>query len=115
MEVLFLGTGTAVPVRQHSPAGLIVKTEGQCLLFDIGPGTLGRLQLVDVSYDQIDHLLLTHLHPDHTLDLATLLLVFNYAPDAERTAPFPITGCRGCGSLFQTHGGPVSRSCPRVF
>lgn len=101
MEVLFLGSGTAVPVRQHSPSGLIIKTEGQCLLFDIGPGTLGRLQLVDVDYAQIDHLLLTHLHPDHTLDLATLLLVFNYAPNAERTAPFPITGCRGVEAFFK--------------
>ena len=100
MEILFLGTGTAIPIRQHSPAGLIVKTAGQCLLFDIGSGTLGRLHLVDVTYGQIDQLLLTHLHPDHTLDLATLLLVFNYAPHAERTAPFPITGCRGARAFF---------------
>jgi len=101
MEILFLGTGTAVPVRQHSPAGLIIKTEGRCLLFDIGPGTLGRLQLVDVTYDQIDQLLLTHLHPDHTLDLATLMLAFNYAPNAARTAAFPITGCRGVEAFFK--------------
>ncbi len=101
MEILFLGTGTAVPIRQHSPSALIVRTAGQCLLFDIGPGTLSRLHLVDVTYDQINHLLLTHLHPDHTLDLATLLLVFNYAPNAERTAPFPITGCRGVEAFFK--------------
>ncbi len=95
MDVFLLGTGTAIPVEKHSPSGLVVKAAGQRLLFDIGPGTLGRLRMADLECGQIDHLLLTHLHPDHTLDLATLLLVFNYAPNAERTAPFPITGCRG--------------------
>lgn len=102
MEIFLLGTGTAIPIQQHSPSGLVVKAGGQCLLFDIGPGTLGRLNLAGVEYFQIDHLLLSHLHPDHTLDLATLLLIFNYAPNAERTSPFPITGCRGFKD-FYTH------------
>ena len=95
MDIYFLGSGTAVPSKQHAPAGLIVIASGQRLLLDIGPGTLTRLDLAGITYDQIDHLLLTHFHPDHTLDLATLLQVFNYAPEAERTMPFPITGCRG--------------------
>jgi ribonuclease BN (tRNA processing enzyme) len=107
MEIFLLGTGTAIPIKEHSPAGLIVKVGGQCLLLDIGPGTLGRLHLAHVDCGQIDHLLLTHLHPDHTLDLATLLLVFNYAPNTERTAPFPITGCRGlqdfCGRMVNLY------------
>jgi Metal-dependent hydrolases of the beta-lactamase superfamily III len=101
MEIFLLGTGTAIPIKQHSPSGLIVKDSGQCLLFDIGPGTLGRLHLAGVDYDQINHLLLSHLHPDHTLDLATLLLIFNYAPNKERTTPFPITGCRGLEGFYK--------------
>jgi ribonuclease BN (tRNA processing enzyme) len=101
MEIFFLGTGTSIPVQQHSPAGLIVKAQDQYLLFDIGPGTLGRLHLAGIDYNRIDHLFLTHLHPDHTLDLATLLLVFNYAPGAERTAPFQITGGRDLQDFFQ--------------
>ena len=95
MDVFLLGTGTAIPIEGHSPSGLVVKASGRNLLFDIGPGTLGRLRFAGIDCSQIDDLLLTHLHPDHTLDLATLLLVFNYAPNAQRTAPFSITGCRG--------------------
>ena len=101
MEVFFLGTGTSIPNPQHSPAGLIIKVQDRHLLFDIGPGTLGRLHLAGIAYDQIDQLLLTHLHPDHTLDLATLLLVFNYAPGAERTIPFQITGGRDLQDFFR--------------
>jgi ribonuclease Z len=101
MEIFLLGTGTAIPIKQHSPSGLIVKAGRQCFLFDIGPGTLGRLHMAGVGYDQINHLFISHLHPDHTLDLATLLLIFNYAPNAERTTPFPITGCRGLEDFYK--------------
>ncbi len=101
MEIFFLGTGTSIPALEHSPAGLIIRTADRCWLFDIGPGTLSRLHLAGVTYDRIDQLFLTHLHPDHTLDLATLLLAFNYAPGAERTAPFPITGGRDLPDFFE--------------
>ena len=107
MEIFLLGTGTSIPVEGHSPAGILVKAAGQCLLFDIGPGTLGRLHYAGIECARIDELLLTHLHPDHTLDLATLLLVFNYAPGAERTAPFQITAGRDIhdfsGRLFHLY------------
>jgi ribonuclease BN (tRNA processing enzyme) len=100
MEISLLGTGTAIPNPQHSPSGMMVEAGGQRVLLDIGPGTLGRLQRAGFECGQIDHLLLSHLHPDHTLDLATLMLVFNYAPNAERTQAFTITGCRGLQDFF---------------
>lgn len=123
MEIFFLGTGTSIPIRQHSPAGLIVKAGARCLLFDIGPGTLGRLHYAGIDYSAIDQLLLTHLHPDHTLDLATLLLVFNYAPGAERTSPFPITGgrdledfCRRLISLYpEVAPASFTLQCQQVY
>jgi len=95
IDIILLGTGTAVPVKQHSPAGMVVIADGLHLLIDIGPGTLSRLEKADISYNQVDRLLLTHFHPDHTLDLATLLLIFNYAPGAGRKRPFTITSCEG--------------------
>ena len=101
MEIYLLGTGTAIPVKQHSPAGMVIIADGMRLLFDIGPGTLSRLEQAGISYDQIDRLLLTHFHPDHTLDLATLLLIFNYAPGATRTSPFTITSCTGIEDFLQ--------------
>ncbi|HUH96931.1 MAG TPA: MBL fold metallo-hydrolase [Anaerolineales bacterium] len=115
MEIFLLGTGTAIPIKQHSPAGLVIKAEEQCLLFDIGPGTLGRLYLADATYDQINHLLLSHLHPDHTLDLATLLLIFNCAPNAERITPFPITGCRGLEDFIKSMVGLYPEIAPLTF
>jgi ribonuclease BN (tRNA processing enzyme) len=101
MEIILLGTGTAVPVKQHSPAALVVIADGVQLLFDIGPGTLSRLEQAGLVYTRLNHLLLTHFHPDHTLDLATLLLVFNYAPGAVRSMPFEITAPFGVEDFLQ--------------
>jgi ribonuclease BN (tRNA processing enzyme) len=115
MEIFLLGSGTAIPVPQHSTAGLILKAGGQQLLFDIGPGTLTRLHLADVECGELDHLLLTHLHPDHTLDLATLLLVYNYAPGAERKRPFEITGCRGLAKFYKRMVDLYPEVAPSTF
>ncbi len=115
MEVILLGTGTAIPIQQHSPSGLILRAGSQHLLFDIGPGTLGQLHLAEVECRQIDELLLTHLHPDHTLDLATLLLVFNYAPNAERRTPFAITGCHGLEDFYDRMVGLYPEVAPSLF
>jgi ribonuclease BN (tRNA processing enzyme) len=101
IDIFLLGTGTAVPVKQHAPAGLVIIAGGKNLLFDIGPGTLSRLEQAGISYSQINQLFLSHFHPDHTLDLATLLLVFNYAPGAARTLPFTITGPVGIEDFLQ--------------
>lgn len=95
MKINFLGTGTAIPIKLHSPAGLLIQVDDQFLQFDIGPGTLSRLNLVDINYRQITQLFISHMHPDHTLDLATLMLIFNFAPGAERKLPFTITACLG--------------------
>lgn len=107
MDIFLLGTGTAIPTKQHSPAGLIVIADGQRVLLDIGPGTLTRLDLAGITYDQLDHILITHLHPDHTLDLATLFQVISSAPNAmllpvaARTKPLSITGCLSTQDFIQ--------------
>jgi ribonuclease BN (tRNA processing enzyme) len=92
MELVILGSGTAIPSKEHSPAGIVVIHEDHSLLIDIGPGTLTRLAQVGIPCDLLDYLLLSHFHPDHTLDLVTLLQVFDSSPDSQRTRPFSIIG-----------------------
>ncbi len=101
MEITILGSGTSIPAEGHCPAGIAISHRGIPLLLDIGPGTLSRLHLAKFTYDQLDTVLLTHLHPDHTLDLATLFQVFDSAPDAQRTKPFSIHGCRGTKGFIE--------------
>lgn len=50
------------------------------LLLDLGSGALGPLQRF-CRPDQVDAVLLSHLHPDHCLDLCGLYVVLRYHPD----------------------------------
>jgi ribonuclease BN (tRNA processing enzyme) len=68
---------------------------------DAGPGTLARFSRIGLNQNQLDTLFITHLHPDHTLDLATILQVFDSTPNAQRTRPFTIYGCPGTKSFYK--------------
>ena len=87
MNVTILGAGTAIPARDHSPAGLFVEAGGERLLFDAGPGTLQRLHAAGGSLFTLDRVFLTHYHLDHCLDLASLLFALRIpAPRRGRPA-----------------------------
>jgi ribonuclease BN (tRNA processing enzyme) len=95
MEIHVLGSGTAIPAEEHNPAGFLVIAAGIPVLLDMGPGTISRLAKTGISYTGVDFALLSHLHPDHTLDLAILLQDFNSTPGWKRTADFTLVGCKG--------------------
>ncbi len=78
-EVIILGSGTGVPsVRRGSP-GLLFVTENTKALIDSGSGTLRRILEAGVDYRDIDVILYTHIHPDHTADLVPYLFACKYA------------------------------------
>jgi ribonuclease BN (tRNA processing enzyme) len=98
-----LGAGGAVPTPSHSPAAYWVTVDRHSLLVDLGPGALVRLVKsgeVLRGTDDIDRVLLTHLHPDHSGDLVALLFAL-HSPVPESTAPFVICGPVGLNRLLE--------------
>ncbi len=87
---------------------------GTPLLFDMGPGTLARLAAAGVSYRDLEYIFLTHLHSDHTLDLATFLQANDSTPGWTRTRPVHLIGSRGTrrfyAQLMQTYPGIAPQS-----
>lgn len=100
MQVTILGAGTAIPARQHSPAGIYVRAAGEHLLFDAGPGTLQRLHALGVTFLQLDRIFLTHYHLDHCLDLPSILFALRI-PEPARTKPLMVYGPRGLKRLYR--------------
>jgi ribonuclease Z len=74
LEVTLLGTGTPLPVMERFGPSILIQAGSETLLFDAGRGCLQRLRQIDVSYDKIDALFLTHLHSDHIVGLPDLWL-----------------------------------------
>jgi len=109
MKLTVLGAGTCLPVRDHSPSGHLVELGDMPILMDAGPGTIARLAARGVRYQDLQYVLVTHLHPDHTLDLLTLLQASNATPGWTRSRPLTLVGCQGLEvfleQLFRTFDG----------
>ncbi len=73
-HLLLLGTQGGPnfnPTRNETASALVV--DDRAYLVDCGYGALGALRKAGVNYRDIAHVFLTHLHDDHTADLAAFL------------------------------------------
>ncbi len=114
-DVTILGAGTGVPLPQRSPAGVLMQIGATPLVFDLGPGTIPRLTAAGASYRDLEFVFLTHLHPDHTLDLVMLLQALNYTPGWTREKPLHLIGCRGTHALYADLVRAYPSIAPRAF
>jgi ribonuclease BN (tRNA processing enzyme) len=99
MELIILGSGTCVPSLTRGSPGLLVRVGNELLVVDSGSGTLGRLLKTGVTYNDIDRLCYTHIHPDHTADLVPCLFACNYG-DAPRKRELQIIAGGGFRRFF---------------
>lgn len=95
VTVTILGSGTIVPSLRRSPSALLLEAAGRKLLFDIGPGTMRRLLEAGTGIGEIDWVLITHLHPDHSGELASFLFATKYPETYRRRSPLTVVGARG--------------------
>jgi ribonuclease BN (tRNA processing enzyme) len=79
MEMTVLGCSGSGP-GPHSPSSAyLVRAGDHRLVLDLGNGTLGALQRYLDPFE-LDALLLSHLHPDHCADVASLVVYRRYHP-----------------------------------
>jgi ribonuclease BN (tRNA processing enzyme) len=72
MKATLLGTGTSYPDPTRVQSGILVETEEQRVLFDVGSGVLHRLTQLDFDLKTLDSVFLSHFHIDHCSDFLTL-------------------------------------------
>ncbi len=91
-EVILLGTGTPYPDPAASGPATAVVVNGRMFLFDVGAGVMRRLKAANLPINGPEALFITHLHSDHTLGYADLILT---SWVMRRRAPFPVFGPPG--------------------
>ena len=97
-----LGAGGAVPTATHGSAAYWLDIAGHGLLLDPGPGAMVRLVRQPGAPDDVDlvpAVLLSHLHLDHTADLAPLLFALRTVL-ASNPAPLLLAGPRGLAGFL---------------
>jgi ribonuclease BN (tRNA processing enzyme) len=80
-SVIILGSGTPIPDALSSGPAVAIVTGGQAYLFDAGAGVVRRAEEAAERYrmpalvaPNLTRLFLTHLHSDHTLGYADVIL-----------------------------------------
>ena len=95
MRLIILGSGTSVPLSYRASPSLVMLIDDKPILFDMGPGTLRQMARIGISHEKIEHIFISHFHPDHTADLIHFLFATRIPPVLETREPFTITGPAG--------------------
>ena len=77
-----LGKSPALPDANGANSGYLISHEGYTVLLDCGSGVFAKLRALGDPAD-VDAVLITHMHADHTLDVFTFshALTYHGAPD----------------------------------
>jgi ribonuclease Z len=73
-RVTLLGTGNPTPSLTRFGPSILIQAGDETLLFDAGRGAAQRLYQLNVPFQKINAVFLTHLHSDHIVGLPDLWL-----------------------------------------
>jgi ribonuclease Z len=91
--VTITGTGVPFPSATRAGAGVLVRHGDVALQVDAGRSTMTRLVQAGVLPSQLSALLVTHLHSDHVMDLADLVLTRWVQEHLTGSGPLPLVLC----------------------
>ncbi|HEX7222006.1 MAG TPA: MBL fold metallo-hydrolase, partial [Candidatus Limnocylindrales bacterium] len=84
MDLTVIGAGPAFTDRPGATgAAYLVRTSSTALLLDLGQGSFPRLA-GEIEPSRLDAVVISHLHPDHFIDLVPLRHYLRYGADPPR-------------------------------
>jgi len=92
MKLTVLGSGTIVPSLARASSSYLVETSDATILVDMGADSLRRMTEVGVGIRDIDAVLLSHFHPDHSAGLVPYLFASKYAIGSVRDQDLTLIG-----------------------
>lgn len=112
MKLTVLGCSGSAPGPASPASGYLVEAEGYRLVLDLGQGAFGALQRHARPAD-VDAIVISHLHPDHCIDLTGYVVALRYGGDGYRcTGPdgrIPLIGVPGTRDRLEAAYDPLAR------
>ena len=100
MEIVFLGTGGPRAEGRAASCDAVLINGQPRFFVDVGSGAFTRLGELHLALDKVDTIFLTHLHVDHTADLASMMKARGAVSD--QAIHFDIFGPSGAGDYPST-------------
>ncbi|MBV9708268.1 MAG: ribonuclease Z [Chloroflexi bacterium] len=96
-----LGTGTCQIEHERRASSVLLELDNTLILFDCEHGVVQRLLEAGVQHCQVQHVILSHFHPDHVSDLIPLLHAGAWSRTNPRTCDLHIYGPIGVKQLVE--------------
>ncbi len=96
--IVMLGTGTPNPDPERSGPAVAVIAGGRPYMVDCGPGVVRRAAAAGLEMPTLTRLFITHLHSDHTMGYADLILT---PWVLEREEPLEVYGPPGTKAMTE--------------
>ncbi|MEM8994205.1 MAG: MBL fold metallo-hydrolase [Acidobacteriota bacterium] len=94
-RLLLLGTGTCQLDERRRASSALLEVDGLRVVYDMGRGIADRLAGLGLRQDDVEHLVLSHFHPDHLSDLIPYLHAAAWSQTDPRRRDLHIYGPHG--------------------
>jgi len=108
-ELVVVGCGTVVPEADRGSACFYLDTGTSRILMDCGPGSVQALARLDIPWEALTDVAITHFHADHIGALPGLFFAFTHGLESPREAPIDVWGPPGTIRLFEGLAGALGR------
>jgi ribonuclease BN (tRNA processing enzyme) len=99
-RLTLLGTGTCQIEFERRASSVLLELDHSYILFVCGHGVLQRLLEAGVRHSQVQHIVLSHFHPDHVSDLIPFMQAGAWSRRDPRTSDLHIYGPPGVHELL---------------
>jgi len=90
-----------VPSLERSSCSVLIQIDQTMLLLDSGAGTMRRLLEAGVTIHRISYIFYSHLHPDHSGELAPFLFSTKCPDSYRRRKPLTIVAAKGFAHFYE--------------
>ena len=100
LEVFVLGTGGMMPLPGRFLTSVLVRREGDLILFDCGEATQIALRRLALRWKKISVIFISHIHADHVTGLPGILML---SSQVDRNDPLVIVGPPKIGEYVEAN------------
>lgn len=73
-QLVILGTSNSVPDQEHGNTHMLIREGKSVVLVDCAGDVIQRLQRINLNFNDLTDIIVTHFHPDHVSGVPILLM-----------------------------------------